>query len=86
MVIAHIKKHPNVVLHFLFSNPEDRRFMMRLMKRAGVDFNKFLETKTDDEKTSDFYQVYKEDYQKFLNLFCEYWFHSIKLILRIITN
>jgi Ethanolamine utilization protein EutJ (predicted chaperonin) len=39
--------------------------MMRLMKRAGVDFNKFLETKTDDEKTSDFYQVYKEDYQKF---------------------
>jgi len=36
---------------------------MRLLKRAGRDFKKLVETKTDNEKIPVFYEIYKKDYQ-----------------------
>ncbi len=54
----------DVVLEFMFSSQEDRRFMMRLLKRAGGDFKKALVVKkTDDVRSQPLYDIYSNDYQ-----------------------
>jgi hypothetical protein len=54
----------DVVLEFMFSTQEDRRFMMRLLKRAGGDFKKALVIKkNDNERSQPLYDIYSKDYQ-----------------------
>jgi cytidylate kinase len=54
----------DVVLEFMFSSQEDRRFMMRLLKRAGGDFKKTLVIqKNDNERSQPLYDIYSNDYQ-----------------------
>jgi hypothetical protein len=54
----------DVVLEFMFSSQEDRRFMMRLLKRAGGDFKKaLLVMKNDNERSQPLYDIYSQDYQ-----------------------
>jgi hypothetical protein len=54
----------DVVLEFMFFSQEDRRFMMRLLKRAGGDFKKaLLVKKNDNERSQPLYDIYSQDYQ-----------------------
>lgn len=61
-----IKEYPEVVFYFLFSTKEDRHFIMKLMKRAGIDFKeKYLKDSIGSGAKQLFYDIYSKDYQRY---------------------